>query len=151
MSGSWLSMHTAGREFPKPVCAKRPWGVPRLLRKHQGRTGVIVHGWFPRLSIYGSPEWMSVVVRVEGGDPEVVSQVGHRVRWLAAEPGRVQIHLGLSLDGQATSPETHMWTVDLRPEEVALLVFSTPRWSLCGRFQKPVWCDPVLVRRLSPT
>ena len=151
MSGSERSGPTAGQAFPKPVCAKRPLGLQRLLRKHEGHTGVIVHGWFPRMSIYGPPEWMNVSVRVEGGESEVVSQVFDRVKWLAAEPGRVQIHLGLSLDGQAISPETHTWTVDLRPGEVSLLVFSTPRWSLFGRFRNPVWCDPVLVRQLGPT
>lgn len=142
---------TTVEQFLKPVCAKRPWGLERLLRKHQGETGVIIHGWFPRLSIHGPPEWMHVPVHVDGSEPEVVSQVGHRVRWLPARPGRVRIHVGAAWDGEALSPEMHTCTVDLRPGEVALFVFSTPRWSLFGRFRTPVWCEPVLVRRLGHT
>jgi len=92
-----------------------------------------------------------VPVNVLDGEGDVLAQTGQRTVWLPAEPGRVVIRAGVSISGVQLSPETHETSVDLRPGEVALLVLATPRRSFSGRFDKPVWCAPTLVRQLGST
>ena len=139
------------RFVPTQICMKRPRELQRLLRKHAGETGIVVHGWFPRARIWGPPEWMNVPVDVHGGAGDLLSQTGNRTVWLPTAPGRSLIRAGVSVDGEQLSPETHEVSLDIRPGEVALFVFATPRPSLSGRFDKPVWCEPVLVRQLGAT
>ena len=101
--------------------------------------------------MWGPADWMHVPAHVHDGAVELLSQIGQRTVWLPAQPGRVLVCVAKSLSDHPLSPETHGVSVDLLPGEVALLVFSTPRPSLSGRFDEPVWCDPVMVRRLSPS
>jgi hypothetical protein len=135
----------------KQVCERRARGIARLLRAHTGETGVVVHGWFPPGRIFGPTEWMDVPVNIDGGDGDVVSQTGPRTIWLPAGPGCNRLRVGVSVSGERLSPETHETAVDLRIGEAALFVFATPRPSFSGRFAKPVWCAPVLIRQLGPT
>lgn len=123
----------------KHPCAKRPMGLQRLVRKNAGRTGVVVHGWFPLFRFNGPREWVFVPVGVEGGEERLLAQAGKKTEWFPVEPGPHRVYIG----DDVSVPEPHTYELELTAGQQLLIVFSTPRSSISGRFAVPVFCEPV--------
>ena len=123
----------------REICAKRPWNLKSLVRRHRGETGALVHGWFPVFRFTGPDEWVFVPVSFEGGPMKLLSQSHTRTGWLPASPGAHRLHIG----ADQMVPEPHTYELTLLPGELVLVVFSTPRPSTSGRFAAPVFCEPV--------
>lgn len=72
----------------RDVCAREPWGLNRLLRRHQGATGLVVYGWFGRLRGWTPRDsWQGVVVRVDGEQRVVLTQLKRGPFWIDVRAG----------------------------------------------------------------
>ena len=125
------------------TCDKRPANWRYLVWRHAGETGVLVHAWKPLLRISGPDEWVFTPVFPDEGESQMLVQSAKRTVWLPLSAGEHTIQIGDNLP----QPTPHLYRVNLMPRQISLIVFSTPRWSVSGRFARPIWCEPITVAR----
>ncbi len=125
------------------VCERRPWGLRRQLRRHQGETGVFVYGWFPRLRTAGRSSWMSLGVWENGSCRGIVEQLGKRLLWIPMQPGRHELELR---SGGRWERDWFTPVVDLEHSSIVLVSFRPPGGLFLRRGQPVVWCEPRLLR-----
>lgn len=66
----------------KDVC-RDPWGLKRIVRRHQDQAGLVLYGRFNRLRGWlPHGDWDAVLVRVDGRDREVLDQVKRGPVWV---------------------------------------------------------------------
>lgn len=125
------------------VCARKPWGLRRQLRRHQGETGVFVYGWFPRLRTAGRSSWMSVGVWEDGSCRGTVEQLGKRPLWLPLQSGRHELEFRSAgpCKRDGSTPVVH-----LEHSSIVLVAFRPPGGLFLRRGQPVVWCEPRRLR-----
>jgi hypothetical protein len=127
----------------KSVCERTPWGMGGMLhglRGLDGRSGVLVYGWFPRPRWWGWPKWSSVRITIDGTGRGVVLQDGPRHLWIDLPSGTHVI--GLHGPGQE-----HQVSHEIRMASgrMVLIAVKTPNWLPWGE-RGPVWCPPRDIR-----
>jgi len=118
------------------VCAREPWGLKRLLRRHTGQTGIVVYGWFGRALIGWTPKgsWAAVVVKVGGDQVAVLDAVKRGPFWIDVRPGTHRLEF-------LTSGRT-LRSEDLTLEEgqVMLAAFRPPNHRPFAGLRSAEWC-----------
>jgi hypothetical protein len=125
------------------ACARQPWGLRRQLRRHEGESGVFVHGWFPRLRYAGRSTWMALGVWIDGSERGVIDQLGNRLLWVPLPPGRHEVELR---SGGRWKRDWFCPVLELDDSTIILLAFRPPGGLLLRRGQPVVWCEPRRLR-----
>ena len=128
----------------RDLCARQPWGLKRLLRRHRDDTGLVVYGWFNRLRGW-TPQggWHGVSVKVDGKQQhEVLTQLDRGPFWIDVGPGSHRVEFFTR--GRLLRAEQ----VEVSPYEVVLVTFRPPNpRAPLRRLRDERWC----VTRVSAT
>lgn len=121
------------------LCRRNPRALRRLLQRHVGETGVVVHGWFKRLIYWPSASgWEAVTVKVDGQVRATLDEVHRKPVWIPLEPGKYVLQFE-GLDGTLRTERIELG------EHPLLVGFKPPTWL---PFKSPPpgrWCVRPLV------
>lgn len=118
----------------KDVC-RDPWGLKRIVRRHQDQTGLVLYGRFNRLRGWlPHGDWDAVLVRVDGRDREVLDQVKRGPVWVPLDAGD---HVVEFLGGR---DPLHVERLQLREKEGLLIAFKPQEWIPLLGPTRDKWC-----------
>jgi hypothetical protein len=117
------------------VCRRKPRGLQRLLQRHSGETGLVVHGFFKRL-IYWPPAigWEVVTVGTDGADRVTLDEVRPGPAWISLTPGEHLIEFS-GLEGPLWSDR-----VTVAEGQALFVAFKPPTWMPFTALRNPQWC-----------
>jgi hypothetical protein len=117
------------------LCRRKPRGLQRLLQRHSGETGLVVHGFFKRL-IYWPPAtgWEVVAVGTNGVDRVALDEVRRGPVWISLTPGEHLIELS-GLEGLLRRDR-----VTLAEGQALLVAFKPPTWMPFTAVRDAQWC-----------
>jgi hypothetical protein len=118
------------------VCERKPYGLDRVLRRHAGETGVVVYGWFGRALRGWTPKgsWAAVVVKVDGKQQSVLTQLKRGPFWIDVRPGTHRLEFFTS--GRTLRSEE----LTLEEGQVMLAAFRPPNHRPIASLRSEEWC-----------
>lgn len=129
-----------------PPCEAQSLVTSVLAKRHEGETGVILHGWFGHTRSLGPTRWRGLSLKVDSEHRGYVDRWGPRATFIPLAPGDHTLTL------EFVGGVRQVYRLSLLAGHIATVGALAPRRGLmCRRDDSPIWCPPQKVRAQSPS